>query len=295
MSHLLLSRPVVRFVLFVERWLFSALFLFLAYEYLDTLRFMVLVSSSRAFVPPTLIARDAGFLDGVHFEDYARYLLLAAFNGLGGVLLLISRKPSRLPRRAAEIVVPIAATFSYLLFNQHVPMPPWMTTPFVPAAWNTPLAAAGVMFSAGGVLSAGYAMSCLGRSLGIVVSVREVVLSGPYRYVRHPIYFGYLLILAGLFLTACTFRMGVLTLGALALLVWRARLEEGLLSAYSPAYYEWMRRTAFLWPRFRSRTVEKVPAPFAAPGSFRQELPALVPDLEMIELQSAADKSVFVH
>ena len=279
MSHLLLSRPVIRFVLFVERWLFSALFLFLAYEYLDTLRFMVLVSSSRAFVPAALIARDAGFLDGVHFEDYARYLLLASFNGLGGVLLLISRQPSRLPRRAAEVVVPIAATFSYLLFNQRVPMPPWMTTPFVPGAWNTPLAAAGVVFSACGVLSAGYAMFCLGRSLGIVVSVREVVLSGPYRYVRHPIYLGYLFILVGLFLTACTLRMGVLTLGALALLVWRARLEEELLSVSSPVYRAWMQHTAFLWPRLRVRPVEEVRAPFAVPGSFRQEIPALAPDL----------------
>ena len=281
MSRLLLSRPIIRFVLFVERWLFSALFLFLAYEYIDTLRFMVLVSSSRAFIPATLIARDAGFLDGVHFEDYARYLLLASFNGLCGVLLLISRKPSRLPSRAAEIVVPIAATFSYLIFNQHVPMPLWMTTPCVPPAWNTSLAAVGVMLSAFGVVFAGCAMSCLGRSLGIVVSVREVVLSGPYRYVRHPIYFGYLFILAGLFLTACTFRMGVLTLGALALLMWRARLEEELLSAFSPVYREWMQHTAFLWPRFRVRRVAEVSVPAVLPISFRKDLPAATSNLSL--------------
>ena len=261
MSHLLLSRPVIRFVFFVERWVLSALFLFLAYEYIDTLRFMILVSSSRAFITPSLIARDAGFLDGVHFEDYARYALLASFNALCGVLLLISRKPSRNPSQAAEVVVPLVATFSYLIFNQRVPLPQWMTIPCVPAAWSTSLAAAGVVFSACGVLFAGYAVMCLGRSLGIVVSVREVVLSGPYRYVRHPIYFGYLFIIAGLFLTACTFRMGVLTIGGISLLVWRARLEEALLSAYSPAYREWMRHTAFLWPRFGLRPVAEVSIP----------------------------------
>ena len=274
MSHLLLSRPVIRFVFFVERWVLSALFLFLAYEYIDTLRFMILVSSSKAFMTPSLIARDAGFLDGVHFEDYARYTLLASFNAMCGLLLLISRKPSRNPSRAAEVVVPLAATFSYMIFNQNIPLPLWMTTPFVPAAWSTSLAAAGVVFSACGVLFAGYAVSCLGRSLGIVVSVREVVLGGPYRYVRHPIYFGYLFILAGLFLTACTFRMGVLTLGAVGLLVWRARLEEGLLSAYSPAYREWMRHTGFLWPHFGARPVDEVSVPSLPPEPVRREVPS---------------------
>ena len=275
MSHLLLSRPVIRFVFFVERWLLSFLFLFLAYEYIDTLRFMVLVSTSRAFITPSVIARDAGFLDGVHFEDYARYILLASFNALCGVLLLISRKPTHHPSRAAEVVVPLVATFFYLVFNQEVPLPLWMTTPFVPAALTTSLAMAGVVLSAGGVLFAGYAMSWLGRSLGIVVSVREVVLGGPYRYLRHPIYFGYLFVLAGLFLTACTFRMSVLTLGATGLLVWRARLEEDLLSAYSPAYREWRRRTAFLFPRLGAAPVAEVVVPSPTPdASSRQELSA---------------------
>ena len=270
MTHLLLSHRVIRFVFFVERWLLSALFLFLSYEHIDTLRFMILISSSRAFVTSSLIARDAGFLDGVHFEDYARYTLLASFNGLCGVLLLISRKPSRTPTRAIEVVVPLAATFFYLIFNQHIPLPLWMTTPFVPAAWSTSLAAAGLVFSVCGVLFSGYAMSWLGRSLGIVVSVREVVLGGPYRYVRHPIYFGYLFVLAGLFLTACTFRMGVLTFGAVGLLVWRARLEEHLLSAYSPAYREWMKHTAFLWPHFRRSASPRGLGPGAKPGPLRE-------------------------
>ena len=85
--------------------------------------------------------------------------------------------------------------------------------------------------------------------MGIIVSVREVVLGGPYRWVRHPIYLGYLLVLLGMFLTAYTPRMLMVCLGAVALLVWRARLEERLLSAHSPTYRAWMCRTGFLWPR----------------------------------------------
>ena len=102
----------------------------------------------------------------------------------------------------------------------------------------------------------------LGRSLGIVVSVREIVLAGPYRYVRHPIYLGYGFLFLGLFLTACTARMTLLVSGVMALLWWRAQLEEYLLAAYSPAYREWMKHTGFLWPAWRGWTgADTVEAP----------------------------------
>ena len=249
MSRLLLAKPCIRFVFFVERWLLSALFLFLGYEYLDTLRLLHLFAQSKDLLPPAMLARDGGFLDGIHFEDFARYVLLAVSNLASGVLLLVARKPTRYPTHAKEVAVPLVATFFYLIFNQRVPLPPWMTTPFVPAAWSTSLAAAGVCSSLVGVTASFVCILSLGRSLGIVVSVREVVLTGPYRYVRHPIYLSYAFVFLGLFLTACTVRMSLLCVGAYGMLCWRARLEESLLSAHSPAYREWMQQTGFLWPK----------------------------------------------
>ena len=248
-SNLLLSKPCLRFVFFVERWLLSALFIFLGYEYLDTLRLMHLFATSGAVLPASMIARDGGFLDGIHFEDFARYTLLAVSNLTCGVLLLIARQPTRYPTRPSEITVPLAATFFYAIFNQHVSLPLWLTTPFTPVFWSTGLAAVGVVLSVVGVTGSLFCVLVLGRSLGIVVSVREIVLHGPYRYVRHPIYLGYFFVFVGLFLTACTVRMGVLTVGAAGMLCWRARLEEAILSAHSPAYRGWMARTGFLWPR----------------------------------------------
>ena len=248
MSHLLLSKPLLTVVFFIERWVLSALFLFLAYEYIDTLMLMRLFSASSHVLPAAMVARDQGLSDGVHFEDYARYTMLAVSNGVCGLLLLFSRRPSRYPTEPREIIVPMAATFGYMAFNNHVPVPAWMSTPFVPDGWQTPGAAAGVVFSAFGAIFAFNAMLWLGRSLGIVVSVREIVLGGPYRYVRHPIYLGYAFILLGMFLTAFTPRMAIMTCSAMALLVWRARLEEHVLSAHSAAYREWMKHTGFLWP-----------------------------------------------
>lgn len=248
MTSWLLSRPFIKLVFFIERWVLSAVFLFLAYEYLDTLRVMQLYSTSNSILPPAMIARDHGLSDGVHFEDYARYTMLAVSNCVCGLLLLISRKPSRYPTHPTEIVVPLAATFGYMVFNNHVPVPAWMSTPLVPRGWLTPCAAAGVVFSSFGALFAFNAILWLGRSLGIVVSVREVVLGGPYRYVRHPIYLGYTFVMAGMFLTSFTPRMAIMISAAMALLVWRARLEERVLSAHSAAYHAWMQHTGFLWP-----------------------------------------------
>ena len=278
MSHFLLSKPCVRFVFFVERWLLSSLFLLLGYEYIDTLRLLHLFAQSRDLLPPAMLARDGGFLDGIHFEDFARYALLAVSNLASGVLLLIARKPARYPMHAKEVSVPLAATFFYLIFNQRVPLPPWMTTPFIPAAWSTSLAAAGVCSSVVGITASFVCILALGRSLGIVVSVREVVLTGPYRYVRHPIYLSYAFVLLGLFLTACTVRMSLLCVGAFATLCWRARLEERLLSVHSPAYRAWMARTGFLWPRAATRR----PAEAEARGPVGGGAGRLLPAVEMV-------------
>ena len=252
MSRWLLSHSVLQFVFFTERWLFPAAFLFLAYDLVDTLRFMHLISQSREMIPAAMVARDIGFLDGVHFEDYARYLLLAVSHVVPAVLLLCSRRPCRYPTRPGEIIVPLAGTFSCLVFTRCVPLPDWMTLPLVPAAWAAPLAACGIVCCVVGASFSMYAVAWLGRSLGIVVSVRKVVLTGPYRYLRHPAYLGYTCSLLGLFLTACNLRMALFCFGVYWLLVWRARLEEAALCAYSPVYRVWMEHTGFFWPRLTS-------------------------------------------
>ena len=252
MSQTFLSPLIVRFVLFAERWLLSVILLFLAYEYVSTIQLMELVAHSKALMPPSLLARDAGLYAGVHFKDYARYGLLAASNFVSGILLLISRKPAPVPTRAKEIIIPLAATFSYIVFNQYSSAPAWMTRPLTPASWGPFLATIGLVSSVFGAAISLGSILWLGRSIGIVVSVREIVIGGPYRFVRHPIYLGYVFYFSGLLLTACSLRMLVLVVAMLGMMIWRARLEEGLLCAHSPAYREWFKVTGFLWPRWRS-------------------------------------------
>lgn len=258
MSRLIPSRPLIAFVFFVERWVLSALFLWLAWDHTAILRLMVLVTQTKMGIPDNLLAHDGNFRNGVTFDDYARYILLTISFGACGALLLISRKPKHGPTTAVEIVLPFIATFSSMVFDRRVPLPLWMVTPMVPDSWKPALASFGIVISVGGLAMSIYGILWLGRSMGIVVSVREVVLAGPYQWVRHPIYMGYLFVMLGMFMTAYTPRMAFVVIGAVGMLVWRARLEEKLLSAHSPAYREWMKHTGFLWPYHRAAAPERL-------------------------------------
>ena len=85
---------------------------------------------------------------------------------------------------------------------------------------------------------------CLGRSFGILPANRGIVDYGPYRFMRHPIYFGYL----------CT-HMGFL-LGSFSLwnfsvyaIVWTSQcfriLEEEKVLSRDPAYQEFKKKVRF--------------------------------------------------
>ena len=78
--------------------------------------------------------------------------------------------------------------------------------------------------------------------------MRKVVLHGIYRYVRHPIYLGYLFIWAGLVLVHQSFIILPLVGIHAILMVFRARLEESRLAEVSPAYREYVKQTGFLFP-----------------------------------------------
>jgi protein-S-isoprenylcysteine O-methyltransferase Ste14 len=77
----------------------------------------------------------------------------------------------------------------------------------------------------------------------------ELIESGPYRYVRHPIYTGLLLAFLGTALLRCSPRtlMGVVLF--LGLFVWKIRIEERFLSAeFGAKYQDYRRRVKALIP-----------------------------------------------
>jgi protein-S-isoprenylcysteine O-methyltransferase Ste14 len=80
----------------------------------------------------------------------------------------------------------------------------------------------------------------LGRSFGIVAANRGVKIDGPYRFVRHPIYSGYLITHVGFLLGFPSVHNLIVYSAALAIQIARLLREEHLLKQ-DPRYQEYMK------------------------------------------------------
>lgn len=110
----------------------------------------------------------------------------------------------------------------------------------------------GLLLTFAGLLFAAWARIQLGRNWSATVTVKEnhdLVTSGPYRFVRHPIYTGLLLGLAGLAVARAEWR-GVLAVALAFGAFWRKlRIEERWMREQFGAVYEdYARRVSALIP-----------------------------------------------
>lgn len=107
-------------------------------------------------------------------------LFLLPSEGLVVIFMLIRRQANDLSGHPREWLFAFLATCTPLLVS------PGVDRPLVPV----PLAATLLVM---GLLVQLHAKITLGRSFGCIPANRGLKLSGPYRFVRHPIYAGYLL------------------------------------------------------------------------------------------------------
>jgi protein-S-isoprenylcysteine O-methyltransferase Ste14 len=99
-----------------------------------------------------------------------------------------------------------------------------------------------------GTVGAIVALFQLGRSFSVMAESRRLVTTGPYRFVRHPLYLAEELAIVGVFLQFASL-WAVLLLGAqIAFQLRRMHNEEVLLAAHLPEYPAYQRTAAQLIP-----------------------------------------------
>lgn len=100
----------------------------------------------------------------------------------------------------------------------------------------------------------------LGKSLTISISTRadhKLIDSGPYRYVRHPLYTAGMIQSIGLCLLMANWLVAVFAGGFWVLIVFRTPMEEEKLSEqFGDQYREYAKRVGRFWPRRRRKCGE---------------------------------------
>jgi protein-S-isoprenylcysteine O-methyltransferase Ste14 len=147
--------------------------------------------------------------------------------------------------------VPVVAAF-YLLFNDNIRFG-WFDLRIVPP--NPVLEVVAVALTALGIAFAIWARFYLGQNWSSAVSIKvghQLIRTGPYAWVRHPIYFGLLLATVGTALARREPR-GLLAFGLLWLGLWiKSRMEEQfMLKTFGSEYEEYSRATGALIPKLR--------------------------------------------
>lgn len=99
----------------------------------------------------------------------------------------------------------------------------------------------------------------LGRNFNTTLVLRRdhtLITHGPYRWVRHPMYTSFVLLLVGMFLVSANLLLGILSGILLVALLWlRTPLEEAQLrERFGASYDAYRARTGRLWPRLRGQS-----------------------------------------
>ncbi len=154
-------------------------------------------------------------------------LLLVASEGLVVALTLMRRSAGAVDRTWRARLLTMCATFGPLLVRA-------AAVPGASQNVTLVLTAIGLMIVVLGKMS-------LGRSFGLTPANRGVVSTGMYRFVRHPIYLGYLITHLGFVIAnPLGWNLTLLIVADVALVV-RAGYEERTLAA-DPAYRDYLQR-----------------------------------------------------
>jgi protein-S-isoprenylcysteine O-methyltransferase Ste14 len=183
------------------------------------------------------------------------WIFLAEFSGcaLAVTIYLMRRDPALLERRVQA--GPVAERRTGQKVIQTLASLAFLSILLVPAldrrfAWSrvpVPIVALGELLVAAGflIVFVVFRENSFASAKIEVVQEQRVIETGPYARVRHPMYAGALLLLAGVPLALGSF-VGLLVLGPFAaIIVWRLLDEERVLTTQLPGYAAYARKVRF--------------------------------------------------
>jgi protein-S-isoprenylcysteine O-methyltransferase Ste14 len=132
-----------------------------------------------------------------------------------------TRDPPKESTRRGELVIP---TISFLL-----PFAVTNSVLFLPIAYGSPY---GFAIAVPGIILSVHSFLKLRRSFSIMPAVRRVVDTGPYRFIRHPLYLGEFIFLTGMMVLAFNVFSLILLSLSLIFLLMRIGIEERKLAKH---------------------------------------------------------------
>jgi protein-S-isoprenylcysteine O-methyltransferase Ste14 len=209
---------------------------------LPGLLFALLTLAKIRMLPHLLVPPDAPSLQAwlTHALAVGHGVLTIGFTLLLAALFLTRKAPIGARARPLAMTIALAGTFIMFIALAQ----PTMTDDWRLLALSDVLVATGLAFSI-------YALGALRSCFGLAPEARGLVTDGAYRIVRHPVYLGEFIALLGALVPV----LAPLTIAIFAsfcvLQIWRAALEESVLSQTFADYGAYRARTPALlpWPR----------------------------------------------